>query len=136
MFKQCIRKLAFSHNSSAKTSIQSLSQCFSASCYVSTDSKAGSEDNVLMKKRTKLKIPTKRAAFLMLQLNNEQVEKSIKDKSIADFKPGDAVEVQFLLNRTVDKTRKTRGVVIARRNRGVASSFVIRNVCASLYRCS
>nr|CCA23061.1 conserved hypothetical protein [Albugo laibachii Nc14] len=131
MLKQCVHKLGLSYKSSAKTSIQSLSQHFRALCYVSTDTNVAIEKTVPIKSRTKLKIPSKRAAFLLLQLNNEQVEKSVVNKNIADFKPGDSVEVQFLLNRTVDKTRKTRGVVIARRNRGVASSFVIRNVCPS-----
>lgn len=34
------------------------------------------------------------AASLLQQLNNEAVEKSLKDKSIDPFKPGDSVEVQ------------------------------------------
>ncbi|TYZ59558.1 hypothetical protein PybrP1_009591 [[Pythium] brassicae (nom. inval.)] len=79
------------------------------------------------KKRTKLKIPTKRAASLLLQLNVEAVEKSLATKEIDEFKPGDAVEVQYLLSRTGGKVQRVKGVVLARRNRGTGSSFIIRN---------
>lgn len=77
--------------------------------------------------RTKLKIPTKRAAALLQELEKEAVEKSIVTKAIDDFKPGDSVEVQYLLNRTANKVQRVRGVVLARRNRGTGSSFSIRN---------
>ncbi|KAE8879960.1 hypothetical protein PF005_g7375 [Phytophthora fragariae] len=78
-------------------------------------------------KRTKLKIPTKRAASLLLQLEAEAVAKSAEGKDIGDFKPGDSVEVQYLLNRTSGRVQRVKGVVLARRNRGTGSSFVIRN---------
>ncbi|TMW62399.1 hypothetical protein Poli38472_009892 [Pythium oligandrum] len=78
-------------------------------------------------KRTKLKIPTKRAAALLQELEQEVVEKSLVGKDIDEFQPGDSVEVQYLLSRTGGKVQRVRGVVLARRNRGTGSSFIIRN---------
>lgn len=49
-------------------------------------------------------------------------------KDIDEFKPGDSVEVQYLLSRTGGKVQRVKGVVLARRNRGTGSSFIIRNV--------
>lgn len=79
-------------------------------------------------KRTKLKIPTKRAASLLQQLEAEAVAKAADGKDIDNFKPGDSVEVQYLLSRTGGRVQRVKGVVLARRNRGTGSSFVIRNV--------
>ncbi|CAH0473230.1 unnamed protein product [Peronospora belbahrii] len=78
-------------------------------------------------KRTKLKIPTKRAASLLQQLEAEAVAKASVGKNIENFKPGDSVEVQYLLSRTGGRVQRVKGVVLARRNRGTGSSFVIRN---------
>ncbi|KAL4147272.1 hypothetical protein PRNP1_011028 [Phytophthora ramorum] len=78
-------------------------------------------------KRAKLKIPTKRAASLLLQLEAEAVAKAAEGKDIDNFKPGDSVEVQYLLSRTGARVQRVKGVVLARRNRGTGSSFVIRN---------
>lgn len=69
-----------------------------------------------------------RAAALLQQLNVEAVEKSFVGKDIDEFKPGDSVEVQYLLNRSGGKVQRVKGVVLARRNRGTGSSFIIRNV--------
>ena len=79
-------------------------------------------------KRNKLKIPTKRAAALLQQLEAEAVASASKGKEIEAFKPGDSVEVQYLLSRTGGRVQRVKGVVLARRNRGTSSSFVIRNV--------
>ncbi|RLN96242.1 hypothetical protein BBJ28_00005120, partial [Nothophytophthora sp. Chile5] len=85
-------------------------------------------------KRTKLKIPTKRAAALLQQLEREVVEKAAEGKDIDDFNPGDSVEVQYMLSRTGGRIQRVKGVVLARRNRGTGSSFVIRNVSAACLR--
>lgn len=69
----------------------------------------------------------------MLQLNAEAVEKSLVGKNIDEFKPGDSVEVQYLLSRTGGKVQRVKGVVLARRNRGTGSSFIIRNVSGAVY---
>ncbi|EQC26760.1 50S ribosomal protein L19 [Saprolegnia diclina VS20] len=75
----------------------------------------------------KLKHPAKRAAHLMQQLNEEEVAKSFARNHLGKFKPGDAVEVEMLLNKTTTKIQRVKGVVIGERNRGLSSSFIIRN---------
>ncbi|TDH72168.1 hypothetical protein CCR75_000995 [Bremia lactucae] len=78
-------------------------------------------------KHTKLKIPTKRAASLLQQLEAEAVANYSKGKHIETFKPGDSVEVHYLLSRTSSRVQRVKGVVLARRNRGTGSSFILRN---------
>ncbi|KAF0691943.1 Aste57867_16913 [Aphanomyces stellatus] len=78
---------------------------------------------------TKLNHPTRRAGHLMNQLHVEEVAKAterIGDK-ICKFRPGDAVEVELMLNKSTQKTQRVKGVVIGERNRGISSSFTIRN---------
>ncbi|CAH0487329.1 unnamed protein product [Peronospora farinosa] len=95
-----------------------------AQVYFSTDNVT---PEIEKPKRTKLKIPTKRAASLLQQLEVEAVMKASDGKDIDNFKPGDSVEVQYLLSRTGGRVQRVKGVVLARRNRGTGSSFVIRN---------
>jgi len=45
------------------------------------------------------------------------------------------VEVQYMLSRTSSRVQRVKGVVLARRNRGTGSSFVIRNVSLPLLSC-
>ncbi|RHY28475.1 hypothetical protein DYB32_005947 [Aphanomyces invadans] len=65
----------------------------------------------------------------MRQLHAEEVAKATEriGDNFAKFKPGDAVEVELMLNKTTQKIQRIKGVVIAERNRGIASSFTIRN---------
>ncbi len=63
----------------------------------------------------------------MNKLNEEEVAKSIARNHMEKFKPGDAVEVEIMLNKSTSHIQRVRGVVIAERNRGLSSSFVIRN---------
>ncbi|KAG7398185.1 mitochondrial 54S ribosomal protein YmL19 [Phytophthora boehmeriae] len=94
--------------------------------FFSTEAAAATPE-VQKPKHTKLKIPTKRAASLLRQLEIEAVAKSAEGKDIDAFKPGDSVEVQYLLSRSSGRVQRVKGVVLARRNRGTGSSFVIRN---------
>ncbi|KAG7393148.1 mitochondrial 54S ribosomal protein YmL19 [Phytophthora pseudosyringae] len=96
-------------------------------CFLSTEAAAPATPAAEKPKRTKLKIPTKRAASLLQQLEAEAVTKASEGKDIDNFKPGDSVEVQYLLSRTSSRVQRVKGVVLARRNRGTGSSFVIRN---------
>ncbi|KAF1318205.1 Ribosomal protein l19, partial [Globisporangium splendens] len=123
----------FATSAARRTAASSASVLFSAQhALFSTEGPAAAvtaavdAENV-QKKRTKLKIPTKRAAALLQQLNAEVVEKSLTEKDIDEFKPGDSVEVQYLLSRSSGKVQRVKGVVLARRNRGTGSSFIIRN---------
>ncbi|ETV65890.1 ribosomal protein L19 [Aphanomyces astaci] len=79
--------------------------------------------------QTKLNHPTRRAGHLMTQLHAEEVAKATEriGANLTKFKPGDAVEVEIMLNKSTQKTQRIKGVVIAERNRGISSSFTIRN---------
>ena len=64
---------------------------------------------------------------LIQQLEKEEIERL--GKQIPDFGPGDTVVVQV---RVVEGNRKRtqayEGVVIAKRNRGLNSSFIVRKI--------
>jgi large subunit ribosomal protein L19 len=63
------------------------------------------------------------------QIEQEEVARLSVNKSIPDFAPGDTVIVNV---NVVEGTRKRvqayEGVVIARRNRGLNSSFLVRKI--------
>ena len=57
-------------------------------------------------------------------LDNEQM-----DKDIPDFSPGDSVVVQVKVREgTRERLQAFEGVVIAKRNRGLNSSFTVRKI--------
>lgn len=72
------------------------------------------------------------------EFEQQQILKLTENKKIPDFKAGDTVKVTVkIIDRTIEKDGKEKllerfqmyeGVVIARRNSGVASSFVVRKV--------
>jgi large subunit ribosomal protein L19 len=81
--------------------------------------------------QVKQKKLTKQAGFMLSLIEEELAEKSTvsKEKVInVDFNVGDAIEVNFYNNFSVKKMQKFTGIVIAKRNRGVNSSFTVRNV--------
>ena len=66
---------------------------------------------------------------LIQQLEKEQFDKLAATKEIPEFGPGDTVIVNV---NVVEGTRKRvqayEGVVIAKRNRGLNSSFIVRKI--------
>ncbi|WP_244825886.1 50S ribosomal protein L19 [Caballeronia sp. TF1N1] len=66
---------------------------------------------------------------LIEQLENEEIARVLGEKSIPDFGPGDTVIVNV---NVVEGTRKRvqayEGVVIAKRNRGLNSNFIVRKI--------
>jgi len=66
---------------------------------------------------------------LISQLEKEEMARLSANRPIPDFAPGDTVVVNV---NVVEGTRKRvqayEGVVIARRNRGLNSSFVVRKI--------
>lgn len=63
------------------------------------------------------------------QLENEEVARLTAGKTLPEFAPGDTVIVHV---NVVEGTRKRvqayEGVVIAKRNRGLNSSFIVRKI--------
>jgi hypothetical protein len=89
------------------------------------------DDTAVPSTRLKYKTPKKRASMLLSIIKKEQEEKSKAAKPKVfdvDFAVGDSVELEYA--STVDtKTRtisKVRGVLIAVRNKGIATNIVIR----------
>ena len=66
---------------------------------------------------------------LIEKLEQEEIERALAGKTIPAFAPGDTVIVSV---NVVEGTRKRvqayEGVVIAKRNRGLNSSFIVRKI--------
>ncbi|WP_322056627.1 50S ribosomal protein L19 [Paraburkholderia sp. J63] len=66
---------------------------------------------------------------LIEKLEQEEIQRVLGEKTIPEFAPGDTVIVNV---NVVEGTRKRvqayEGVVIAKRNRGLNSSFIVRKI--------
>ncbi|MFZ5485211.1 MAG: 50S ribosomal protein L19 [Pseudomonadota bacterium] len=66
---------------------------------------------------------------LIAQLENEEIARL--GKTIPDFAPGDTVVVQVKVKEgNRERLQAYEGVVIAKRNRGLNSSFIVRKISA------
>ena len=66
---------------------------------------------------------------LIQQLEKEEIERL--GKSLPDFAPGDTVVVQVKVKEgNRERLQAYEGVVIAKRNRGLNSSFIVRKISA------
>ena len=66
---------------------------------------------------------------LLQKIEAQQVEKLAKDKTIPDFAPGDTVRVNVkVIEGNRERVQAYEGVVTARRNAGVNSSFTVRKI--------
>lgn len=75
---------------------------------------------------------------IIKEFEQQQILRLTENKKIPDFKAGDTVKVTVkIIDRSIEKDGKEKilerlqayeGVVIARRNSGIASSFVVRKV--------
>lgn len=78
--------------------------------------------------RKKHKTPRKKASSMLAILKQEALQKSKSSIKIPRFETGDAIECDVLPHITSPVTEPVRGIVIGRFNRGIASSFIIRDV--------
>lgn len=63
------------------------------------------------------------------QYEQSQIAKLTKEKNIPEFQAGDTVRVSVrVIDGANERLQAYEGVVIARRNRGLTSSFVVRKV--------
>ncbi|WP_016769877.1 50S ribosomal protein L19 [Rickettsia sibirica] len=72
------------------------------------------------------------------RFEQENISKRTANKKIPDFKAGDTVKVTVkIIDRSIEKDGKEKlterfqayeGVVIAKRNRGITSSFLVRKI--------
>ncbi len=66
---------------------------------------------------------------ILQQLEAEQVEKLTAGKAVPEFSPGDTVRVNVkVVEGQRERVQAYEGVVIARRNRGINSSFTVRKI--------
>jgi len=63
------------------------------------------------------------------QIEKEEIARLTQNRAIPDFAPGDTVIVAVnVVEGTRKRTQAYEGVVIARRNRGLNSSFIVRKI--------
>ncbi|MBM3517321.1 MAG: 50S ribosomal protein L19 [Alphaproteobacteria bacterium] len=63
------------------------------------------------------------------QLEREQIAKLTAERPVPDFAPGDTVRVMVkVVEGTRERLQAYEGVCIARRNRGLGSSFTVRKI--------
>ena len=66
---------------------------------------------------------------LIQQLEQEEVARLTAGKTIPEFAPGDTVVVQVKVKEgNRERLQAYEGVVIAKRNRGLNSSFIVRKI--------
>lgn len=64
---------------------------------------------------------------LIEEYNKKQIAKLSENKQLPAFKAGDTVNVSVrVIDGTTERLQSYEGVVIARRNSGITSSFVVR----------
>ncbi|MDX1924543.1 MAG: 50S ribosomal protein L19 [Rickettsiaceae bacterium] len=63
------------------------------------------------------------------KFENEQIENLSSTKNIPEFRVGDTLVVQVrIIEGATERLQAFEGVAIARRNRGINSSFVLRKI--------
>lgn len=63
------------------------------------------------------------------QYEQEQIEKLTEKKEVPEFRAGDTVRVSVrVIDGATERLQAYEGVVIAKRNKGLTSSFVVRKV--------
>lgn len=66
---------------------------------------------------------------LLHQFEAEQVSKLMENKKYDEFAPGDTIKVNVkIIEGAAERIQAFEGVCIARRNRGLHSSFVVRKI--------
>ncbi len=66
---------------------------------------------------------------LITQYEANQITALLQNKVIPEFRAGDTVSVSVrVIDGATERLQTYEGVVIAKRNRGIASSFVVRKV--------
>ncbi|KAJ7535616.1 hypothetical protein O6H91_12G040500 [Diphasiastrum complanatum] len=80
----------------------------------------------------KTKKLTKTAKHIMEILDREAVETARKTKEIPDVQPGDIVQLRVEVPENKRRVSLLKGIVIARRNSGINTTFRIRRVLAGV----
>ena len=63
------------------------------------------------------------------EINSEQIAKSVAKRAVPEFRPGDTLKVSVRVKEGErERVQAFEGVCIARRNRGLQSSFTVRKI--------
>lgn len=66
---------------------------------------------------------------LIEQINQEQIEKLSAGKKLPNFRAGDSIKVLVkVVEGTRERMQSFEGIVIAKKNRGINSSFKVRKI--------
>jgi large subunit ribosomal protein L19 len=66
---------------------------------------------------------------ILQKFENQQIEKLVANKVLPEFKAGDTVIVSVKIKEGAnERIQNFEGVVIAKRNRGIHSSFLVRKI--------
>ena len=66
---------------------------------------------------------------LIAELEKAQMDRLLAERGVPDFRPGDTLRVNVkVIEGTRERVQAFEGVCIARRNRGVNSSFTVRKI--------
>ena len=66
---------------------------------------------------------------LLQQFEHDQLRQLVEQRPVPEFRPGDTVRVhQRVIEGNRERIQVFEGVVIARRNRGINSSFTVRKI--------
>lgn len=66
---------------------------------------------------------------LILQLEQEEIERLRTERTVPEFKAGDTLRVNVkVIEGNRERVQAFEGVCIARRNRGINSSFTVRKI--------
>ncbi|CAI5495253.1 unnamed protein product [Closterium sp. Naga37s-1] len=82
--------------------------------------------------RVKTKALTKQAKHIMNILDAEATGALREQRNMPDFKPGDVLSIKIEVPENKRRTSIVKGIVIARRNAGVGSTFRIRRMLAGV----
>ena len=80
----------------------------------------------------KRKTYQKRCKFIMQTLEDEKMREIAASSAVVPFRPGDVVRVKVEVLENRRRANWFTGIVIARRNRGMGSSFTLRSVMANV----
>eukprot|EP00252_Welwitschia_mirabilis_P014087 TRINITY_DN31111_c0_g1_i1.p1 TRINITY_DN31111_c0_g1~~TRINITY_DN31111_c0_g1_i1.p1 ORF type:complete len:264 (-),score=37.67 TRINITY_DN31111_c0_g1_i1:348-1139(-) len=90
------------------------------------------DDTQEVQGRVKFKKPSKTAKFIMQILDKEAVNAVRKEREIPDIKPGYIVQLKVEVPENKRRVQIVKGIVIARRNAGLNTTFRIRRMVAGV----
>ncbi|KAM3293651.1 hypothetical protein ACQJBY_036914 [Aegilops geniculata] len=99
---------------------------------VASDDDDSSSPAVEHPPRIKFKRPDKTARHIMNILNKEAVEKVRSEREIPDVQPGCIIQMRLQVPENKRRESTLKGIVIARRNAGINTTFRLRRLVAGV----